>query len=181
MGSPPCTMKLLIITLLAAAVSAAPDLSQMTCEECTAEMHKLGGVVKRASPYIENYLINNYCPTLPEDDHACDHDLSRHYIGMLYSVVTHYFVDGAVHICQTAGLCEAHLREYTCDECVEGLKWVAAYMSDPIFVAEMTVYLQQNFCTGDWHHCHEAIDRHFAAMHAMAMEKFLIPTEICMQ
>ena len=31
-------MKLLIITLLAAAVSAAPDLSQMTCEECTAEV-----------------------------------------------------------------------------------------------------------------------------------------------
>merc|ERR1712061_641974 len=84
MGSPPCTMKLLIITLLAAAVSAAPDLSQMTCEECTAEMHKLGGVVKGASPYIENYLINNYCPTLPEDDHACDYDLSMHYTEMLY-------------------------------------------------------------------------------------------------
>merc|ERR1712168_823905 len=105
MGSPPCTMKLLIITLLAAAVSAAPDLSQMTCEECTAEMHKLGGVVKRASPYIENYLINNYCPTLPEDDHACDYDLSMHYTEMLYAVTEHYFVDGATHICQAWGMC----------------------------------------------------------------------------
>ena len=65
-------------------------------------MHKLGGVVKRASPFIENYLINNYCPTLPEDDHACDYDLSMHYTEMLYAVTEHYFVDGATHICQAS-------------------------------------------------------------------------------
>merc|ERR1712183_414987 len=136
MGSPPCTMKLLIITLLAAAVSAAPDLSQMTCEECTAEMHKLGGVVKGASPYIENYLINNYCPTLPEDDHACDYDLSMHYTEMLYAVTEHYFVDGATHICQAWGMCHA-TRRFTCEECVEGLEWVVAHHFPPMHAMAM--------------------------------------------
>merc|ERR1711936_1285335 len=58
-----------------------------------------------------------------------------------------YFVDGAFHVCQTAGICEA--RKYTCEECVQGLFWVEAYLEDPIMIAEMT------------------------------MEKFMIPSEIC--
>merc|ERR1719317_1645623 len=53
------------------------------------------------------YLTANYCPTLPEDSEACDHDISRGDVGMLYSIVNHYFVDGAVHVCQTMGVCDA--------------------------------------------------------------------------
>eukprot|EP00091_Calanus_sinicus_P018250 TRINITY_DN4100_c0_g1_i1.p1 TRINITY_DN4100_c0_g1~~TRINITY_DN4100_c0_g1_i1.p1 ORF type:complete len:114 (-),score=17.33 TRINITY_DN4100_c0_g1_i1:142-483(-) len=56
-----------------------------------------------------------------------------------------------------------------------------AYLEDPIMVAEYVVYLQQNFCTSDMHHCHDTVAAHFPAMHDMAMEKFFIPTEICNQ
>merc|ERR1739838_1080167 len=155
---------------------AAPD-TRFTCSECVDEMHKLGGMVKYGAKDIEQYLVANYCPTLPEDSHACEHDLGRHYIGMLYTIVNHFFVDGAVRICQTMGVCDA--RRYTCEECVEGLEWVEAYMEDPLMVSEYVVYLEQNFCLDEWEYCKEGVKEHFLPMHAMAMEKFMIPIEIC--
>ena len=27
-------------------------------------------------------------------------------------------------------------RRYTCDECIQGLEWVEAYLEDPIMIAE---------------------------------------------
>ena len=81
-------------------------------------------------------------------------------------------MDGAVHVCQTMGVCDAMARRfesishkfskdlafgidklsmtrYTCEECVQGLEWVEMYMEDPIMVAEFTIYLEQNYCIGD--------------------------------
>jgi hypothetical protein len=54
------------------------------------------------------------------------------------------------------------------------------YIEDPIMVAEYVVYLEQNFCHSDWEDCKELVVEHFPAMHMLAMEKFFIPTEICM-
>merc|ERR1712106_528578 len=167
-----------LLVCLASSSSAAPD-ARFSCSECVEEMHGLALLMKYAAQDIMNYLTANYCPTLPEEDHACEHDLSKHYIGMLFTIVNHFFVDGAVHICQTMGVCDA--RRYTCEECVEGLEWVEMYLEDPIMVAEYVVYLQQNFCTEDMHFCHQNVETHFPAMHDMAMEKFFIPTEICNQ
>merc|ERR1711892_901593 len=98
--------------------------------ECVEEMHGLAQLMKYAAQDIMNYLTANYCPTLPEEDHACEQDLSKHYIRMLFTIVNHFFVDNAVHVCQTMGVCDA--RRYTCDECVAGLEWVEAYLEDPI-------------------------------------------------
>ena len=42
-----------------------------------------------------------------------------------------------------------NLARYTCEECVEGLEWVEAYIEDPIMIAEYVVYLEQNFCLGE--------------------------------
>ena len=39
---------------------------------------------------------------------------------------------------------------YTCEECVQGLEWVENYIEDPIMIAEYVVYLEQNFCLGEW-------------------------------
>ena len=39
---------------------------------------------------------------------------------------------------------------YTCDECIQGLEWVEAYIEDPIMIAEYVVYLEHNFCLGEW-------------------------------
>ena len=84
----------------------------------------------------------------------------------LYSEYTHTFL--------------FHLR-YTCDECVQGLEWVEMYLEDPIMIAEFRIYLEQNFCLSDWDDCKQLVEEHFTAMHVMAMEKFFIPVEICMQ
>ena len=70
---------------------------------------------------------------------------------------------------------------YTCDECIQGLEWVEAYLEDPIMIAEFRIYLEQNFCLSDWDDCKQLVEEHFTGMHVMAMEKFFIPTEICMQ
>merc|ERR1712130_715835 len=41
--------------------------------------------------------------------------------------------------------------------------------------------VEQNFCLSDWDDCKQLVEEHFTAMHVMAMEKFFIPVEICMQ
>ena len=41
------------------------------------------------------------------------------------------------------------LSRFTCEECVEGMEFVEAYMRDPLWVAEYTLYLEQNFCVHD--------------------------------
>ena len=46
------------------------------------------------------------------------------------------------------------MSRFTCDECVEGMEFVEAYMRDPLWVAEYTLYLEQNFCV------HDQVSRH---------------------
>jgi len=172
-------ISLLIGASAAVLVSGSPlNEPKFACHECTDEMKKLGWMVKEAGHDISAYLQDNYCPTI-EDQELCEENIGRFYVGMLYTLVNHFFVDGAVHVCQTMGVCGA--RRYTCDECVEGLNWVKAYMLDPIMIAEYTIYLEQNFCIDEWEHCKEGVKNHFPAMHLMAMEKFMIPVEICNQ
>merc|ERR1711868_102000 len=133
----------LLLPLIAAA-SAAPE-ARFSCEECVREMHGLAAMVKMGAIPIHDYIRDNYCPTLDSTaaQHFCEDSLSKYYVGMLFAVVEHWFVDGALHVCQTAGTCDA--REYTCDD------------------------------------CKQLVEEHFTGMHTMAMEKFFIPTEICMQ
>merc|ERR1719378_1361474 len=50
-----------------------------------------------------------------------------------------------------------------------------------ISAAEFCIYLEQNFCLSDWDDCKQLVEELFTGMHVMAMEKFFIPTEICMQ
>ena len=74
---------------------------------------------------------------------------------MLFMIINHFFVDGAQHICLAWGVCHPRqdLSYITCEECVEGMEWVQAYMTDPLWVeaymtdplwvAEYTLYLEQ--------------------------------------
>ena len=41
------------------------------------------------------------------------------------------------------------ILRYTCDECIQGLEWVEAYIEDPIMIAEFTIYLEQNYCLSE--------------------------------
>merc|ERR1711872_289678 len=126
---------------------SAPDM-RMTCEECVREMHSLGRIVKEGAPAIVEYLRGNYCPTV-HDVEECEQHLVKYYVGQLFAIVEHYFIDGALHVCQTAGTCGV-VKEYTCDVCIE-----------------------------EWEGCKAEVAKYFAPMHLMAMEKFMIPTEIC--
>ena len=68
---------------------------------------------------------------------------------------------------------------FTCDECVEGLEVVGAYMTDPLWIAEYTLYLEQNFCVGHPPRCVDVVKTHFPPMHAMVVEAFWKPQDIC--
>ena len=68
---------------------------------------------------------------------------------------------------------------YTCEECVEGLEWVQAYMQDPLWVAEYTLYLEQNFCVNKPDQCVQAVKRHFPPMHELTINEFWNPQELC--
>eukprot|EP00091_Calanus_sinicus_P012376 TRINITY_DN2793_c0_g1_i1.p1 TRINITY_DN2793_c0_g1~~TRINITY_DN2793_c0_g1_i1.p1 ORF type:complete len:189 (-),score=64.79 TRINITY_DN2793_c0_g1_i1:50-616(-) len=171
-------MKVLITLLLAVASTMAAPETRFSCSECVNEMHHLGFLINQGHEAITAYLQTNYCPT-SDDVEECEEHLAFYYPHMLGALVQHYFVDGAVHVCQTMGICEA--RAYTCDECVQGLEWVEAYVEDPIMVAEMMIWLEQNFCINEWEGCKEGVAKYFQPMHIMAMEKFMIPTEICNQ
>merc|ERR1712055_1213206 len=191
----PAMLALSAFVLLTSVASLLQPANGFRCSECVDEMHGLGWMVKKGAGTIMEYLQANYCPTLGDEDGGvefCRENLAEYYTYMLFAVVEHWFVDGAIHVCQTMGVCDAKAsgylppshpesRRYTCEECVEGLDWVKAYMEDPIIVAEMVVYLEQNFCLDEWELCKPGVVRHFPPMHAMAMEKFMIPVEICNQ
>ena len=90
------------------------------------------------------------------------------------------------------------MSRFTCDECVEGMEFVEAYMRDPLWVAEYTLYLEQNFCVHDqvskhqttiqaclikYHFqgdmkCVDMVKTHFPPMHEIAMGAF-DPQGVC--
>merc|ERR1719507_1661708 len=87
-------------------------------------------------------------------------------------------VDGAEHLCMSLGACQP-TREYTCEECIEGMEWIEAYFEDPIFQVEALLWLELNWCDDEKPMCIPTLQEHFVPMHVMAMEKFMIPVEIC--
>merc|ERR1711934_1289051 len=149
------TMMLKFVLLL----SVASLGSALNCQECIREMHSLSFLIKQASPDIMTYLTANYCPGLEGHEEQCENDLTRNYVGMLFMIL------------------EPH--PFTCEECVEGLEVVGAYMTDPLWIAEYTLYLEQNFCVGHPDRCVEAVKTHFPPMHAMVVEAFWKPQDIC--
>merc|ERR1739838_370925 len=80
----PLIMKAALLLLLAVIrAMGAPD-PRFTCSECVDEMHKMAHLVGQKAKDIQNYLIANYCPTV-NDQEMCEEDLSRYYIGMLFT------------------------------------------------------------------------------------------------
>merc|ERR1712062_802532 len=189
-------MKLVALVFCLASLTQAAPEPRIACEECMAEMHVLGRIVKMSAAEIEEYLKANYCPTLDEEHQGmCEQNLADNYVSMLQMIVNHFFVDGAGHICLAWGVCQPRQLSavatsgsgaderrlpFTCPECLEGMELVGAYMGDPLWISEYTVYLEQNFCVGhNDHHCIDMVQRHFPPMHQMTMEKFFVPQEIC--
>merc|ERR1711997_1127418 len=175
------TMLKLVLLLSVASLGSA-----LNCQECVNEMHSLGFLVKQAAPDIMTFLTANYCPGLEGHEEQCENDLTRNYVAALFMVVQHFFVDGAQHICEAWNFCPVPQDNiipepppFTCEECVEGMEVVGAYMTDPLWIAEYTLYLETNFCVGHPHGCVDAVKKHWPPMHAMVIEAFWKPQEIC--
>merc|ERR550517_1294232 len=77
------------------------------------------------------------------------------------------------------GACRPVPKIFTCDECIEGMEWIEAYLEDPIFQVEAALFLEQHWCTPERPQCIPAIQHHFVPMHVMVMERFMVPTDIC--
>ena len=174
-----------IVLAVATLTSSIPQTKFLNCGECIFEMQHLSYLIKQEANLFEAYLTDNYCPGLGEFAEQCENEMVGNYVQALFMVVQHYFVDGAAHICQAAGICdvkglwEPQPRPYTCEECVQGLELVGQYMVDPLWVADFTLYLELNFCVGHPPGCPDRVKEHFPAMHAMIMEAFWDPQTLC--
>ena len=101
---------------------------RIACNECVMEMHNIAAVISQFAGDIEvtefntqnilkywkifqEFLKVEYCPAAAaEDEHLtierCSQDLADAYPIMLDMVIQHFFNDGALHICQVAGVCD---------------------------------------------------------------------------
>ena len=72
-------------------------------------------------------------------------------------------------------------RPYTCSECVEGLEWVGGYLSDPLWVAEYSLYLQDNYCPDQAlpSQCVDLVRQHFPPMTALTVSSLWMPHYLC--
>ena len=78
-----------VLSVLAAAavVSSSPQ-PRISCDECQGEMHRLSQIIRHHAPELQQYVAENYCPTLPQDQHEqCTHQLAHSYVDMLNMVV----------------------------------------------------------------------------------------------
>merc|ERR1719458_1677285 len=105
-------------------------------------------------------------PHTTEDGIACPENLAGHYPDMVNAVVNRFIAgeQGAVHMCQSMGACRPVPKIFTCDECIEGMEWIEAYLEDPIFQAEAALFLEQHWCTPERPMCIPAIQHHFIPM-----------------
>ena len=176
--------EMLLLLLLSLLSLTAGQLSEPTisCSECLSEMESLGELVSQGSHTIQQFLISNYCPGLAGTE-ECEDLLVKNYVPMLELVVQHYFVQGANHICSAWGVCGGEGRggAYTCSECVEGLEWVGGYLTDPLWVAEYSLYLQDNFCPSQAQpgQCEELVRLHFPPMTELTVSHFWRPDYLC--
>merc|ERR1712066_554228 len=97
--TPLVMMKLAILLCLA---SLSPSLA-LNCNECINEMHGLNYIIKQGANDIMAFLAENYCPAQVGYEEEWENHLVKNYVGMLWMVVEHFFVDGASHICQAWG------------------------------------------------------------------------------
>ena len=57
--------------------------------------------------YFQEFLKVEYCGMMDEEHfEQCQQDLAGSYVEMLYMISHHYFNDGAIHVCEAAGICD---------------------------------------------------------------------------
>jgi len=173
------------------AFSIANPRDEFTCQECVRELRDWGKLVITSNDDIGAYLQTHWCPSVVPNDDTCVNDIALAYPMMADSIVVHFFIDGAIEMCTAEGICQAkdlpdllHLpaqREYTCQECVQGLEFIAALLGDPLFVDQMVLRLKTHYCflQENEAQCQRDVEAYFPSLHRMAINHFMIPVDIC--
>merc|ERR1719186_2500711 len=73
------------------------------------------------------------------------------------------------------------VREYTCEECIQGMNYVEALMKDPLFMDMMVLRLKQSYCylQDNEAKCQADVEEFFPSMHSAVVNHFLNPVDIC--
>jgi len=124
--------------------------SDITCEECQQGTALLSHHFLSDESLAEqgSLVKDSICSEIP-DTAECEADLDIWFPILAGCLYPHIFIDG--DLCSQLGLCKKVSfftpPDITCDECVDILNNIAAYMSDQETITESVGYLQQDcFC-----------------------------------
>lgn len=187
---------IILLALAIGSISAfrvEKEKESFTCEECVRELRIFGKMVIGAGKVLAEYLKTHWCPAQGDED--CHNQIELEYPKMLDIVVIHFFLDGAIFVCQAEGICPVlevqevsslsvpEAKEYTCQECVAGMEYVERLMKDPLFVDQMVLRLEQTYCflAENEAQCKKDVQTYFPSMHATVVNHFLVPVDICAQ
>merc|ERR1712165_455913 len=167
---------------------------EFTCQECVYELRVFSRTVFESNDDIAAYVRDHWCPAVLTNDPSCHNHIETEYPKMLDDVILHFFLDGALSWCQAEGICgvgatvdlldisHKRPREYTCQECIQGMEYIERLMKDPLFVDEMVYRLKTNYCfinAADYNQCISDATAYFPSMHRMAANHYLNPVDMC--
>merc|ERR1711997_1244915 len=145
---------------------------EFTCEECVYELRVFSRTVFESNDDIAAYVRDHWCPAVLPNDPTCQNHIETEYPKMLDDVVLHFFLD----------VSHKRPREYTCQECIQGMEYIEKVMKDPLFVDQMVYRLKTNYCfinAADYNQCVSDVTAYFPSMHRMAANHFLNPVDMC--
>ncbi|XP_023343401.1 uncharacterized protein LOC111712881 [Eurytemora carolleeae] len=153
-----------------------------SCEECLDVVALIGNWTHAAADNIANYLEEEYCPTV--EDEECAMHVNEMYPTMLEMIAEEFIILDAVRICNHLKACDLKernpmLKEMTCDDCKHYLEEIKHILTNKETVTEMEHWLERHFCTDDIPHCPRFVRTHFYPMHEMAIHYFLHPKDNC--
>merc|ERR1712055_619619 len=154
------TMISLAIILVIGCVSAG-SYSDVTCEECQQGTALLAHhFLSDESLAEQGGLVKDlFCSEL-SDPTECEADLDMWFPVLAGCLYPHLFVDG--DLCSQLGLCKKvsffSPRDITCDECVEILPKIGAYMSEQETITDGMDYLKGDCFCGQEEHIDDCDD-----------------------
>merc|ERR1712080_78336 len=129
-------------------MGAAPALATVTCDECK---EAVDGLVTRltSEASIEEQigiLVASLCPNSP-DPEGCE-EAWKTWWGEIANVMFPVFME-STKVCTELGICKIlrDVRDWTCEDCTNGINRIAEVIKDPATIADIVAFLQGDaFC-----------------------------------
>merc|ERR1719431_1289327 len=153
-------MKLVVLALTAVIASTSTLPKDVTCEECVASVDSLVAKFTTDESIAEqvDFLIEKLC-WMSTDIEQCKWGMTNLWPEISKALYPE-FLPGKETCTNLFNVCTAAVREWTCDECLEGVIGVSDYMMDPVVMDKMIVFLQGDAFCGNHdmqEHCKEAV------------------------